>query len=176
MAEPPLRPPVLQPRPKSIATSGNRSVTASATSISPRPSSQSRQSSPARATPNTDASDKAAIALVRRVLCSPAHAGYVDQRPIEEHLPPLTSSNDVDLQLYALIAILVKDLVQSWYGKITPDQAFVEELVRVIAHCTRALEERLRNVDLKALVFDEIPGLIESHVLGAPEEPLLRSI
>jgi hypothetical protein len=91
-------------------------------------------------------------------------------------LPPLTSSNDVDLQLYALIAILVKDLVQSWYGKITPDQAFVEELVRVIAHCTRALEERLRNVDLKALVFDEIPGLIESHVLGAPEEPLLRSI
>ena len=99
----------------------------------------------------------------------------MDQRPIEELLPPLTSSNDVDLQLYALIAIVVKGLVQGWYGKITPDQALVEELVRIVAHCTRALEQRLRRVDLEALIFDEIPELVESHVLGGPYQPPSRS-
>lgn len=98
----------------------------------------------------------------------------MDHRPVEELLPPLTSSNDVDLQLYALIAIIVKDLVQGWYGKITPDQAFVEELVRIIAHCTRALEQRLRKVDLEALIFDEIPELVESHIFGGPYSPPSR--
>lgn len=90
----------------------------------------------------------------------------MESRPIDEFLPPLTSSNDIDLQLYAIIAIVVKELVYSWYGKITPDPSFVEEVVRIVAHCTRALEERLRTVDLEALIFDEIPELIESHVLG----------
>lgn len=98
------------------------------------------------------------------MLCPNNHAS--EPRPIDELLPPLTSSNDVDLQLYAIIAIVVKDLVQSWYGKITPDQYFVEEVVRIVAHCTRALESRLRTVDLESLLFDEIPGLVERHVLG----------
>ena len=78
----------------------------------------------------------------------------------------MTSSNDVDLQLYAIIAIVVKDLVYSWYGKITPDQAFVEEVLRIVAHCTRALESRLRTVDLESLILDEIPELIEGHIHG----------
>ena len=78
----------------------------------------------------------------------------------------MTSSNDVDLQLYAIIAIVVKDLVYSWYGKITPDQGFVEEVLRIVAHCTRALEGRLRTVDLESLILDEIPELIEGHIHG----------
>ena len=78
----------------------------------------------------------------------------------------MTSSNDVDLQLYAIIAIVVKDLVYSWYGKITPDQDFVEEVLRIVAHCTRALESRLRIVDLESLILDEIPELIEGHIHG----------
>lgn len=78
----------------------------------------------------------------------------------------MTSSNDVDLQLYAIIAIVVKDLVYSWYGKITPDQGFVEEVLRIVAHCTRALESRLRAVDLESLILDEIPELIEGHIHG----------
>lgn len=68
------------------------------------------------------------------------------------------------MQLYAIISIFIKDAVQSWYGKITTDQTFVEEVITVIAHCTRAIEERLRYVDLEALVFDEIPRIIERHV------------
>lgn len=72
----------------------------------------------------------------------------------------------MDLQLYAIIAVVVKDLVYSWYGKITPDQGFVEEVVRIVAHCTRALESRLRTVDLEGLILDEIPELIEGHIHG----------
>lgn len=72
----------------------------------------------------------------------------------------------MDLQLYAILAIIVKDLVYSWYGKITPDQSFVEEVVRIVAHCTRALESRLRIVDLCGLIFDEIPELLEGHIKG----------
>jgi len=103
---------------------------------------------------------------VKRVLCPQSHGGAADNRPIDELLPPLTSSNKVDLQLYAIIAVIVKELVYSWYAKITPDQGFVEEAIKIIAHCTRALEGRLRTVDLEGLVFDEIPELVESHVNG----------
>jgi len=167
MTQPSLRPPCkLQHRPKTVPTFSSTSLAANSTLITPRlsrPSSRSRQSSPVRSNGAPDFSDKAASALIRRVLCPQSHG---EHRPINELLPPLTSSNDVDLQLYAIIAIVVKDLVQSWYGKITPDQGFMEEVVRIVAHCTTQLESRLRTVDLEALVFDEIPGLVEGHING----------
>lgn len=170
MTQPALRPPAnLQPRPKAGATFRNSSINANAAATPPqlsRPSSTSRQSSPTRPIQGSDASDRATAALVRRVLCPNVHAGSTEPRPIEDLLPPLTSSNEIDLQLYAIIAIVVKELVQSWYGKITPDQAFVEEVVSIIAHCTRALEGRLRTIDLEALIFDELPGLVKNHVVG----------
>jgi hypothetical protein len=65
--------------------------------------------------------------------------------------------------------------VNSWYAKITPDQVFVEEIVKIIAHCTRALEQRLRKVDLESLLFEELPDLLDTHVrsmdiVGKPQE------
>lgn len=76
----------------------------------------------------------------------------------------MTSRNDVDLQLYAIIAIIIRDFVQTWYQKITPDEDFVAEIVRIIAHCSRALEQRLRKVDVESLLFDELPDLLDKHV------------
>ncbi|KAK4190111.1 PXA domain-containing protein [Podospora australis] len=112
-------------------------------------------------------SDKATSLLIRRILC-PQHlekaAAKNSPPPIEELLPPLTSRNDVDLQLYALIAIILREYVQSWYNKITPDETFVAEIVQIIAHITRALEQRLRKVDLESLLFDEIPDLLDRHI------------
>lgn len=131
-----------------------------------RPSSRSRQSSPVGSFSSIEISDKSTAALVRRVLCPNAYGNSGELRPIEELLPPLTSSNEIDLQLYAIIAVVVKEFVQSWYSKVTPDQGFVEELVRIIAHCTRALEGRLRSLDLEGLMFDEIPELVEGHIVG----------
>lgn len=115
-------------------------------------------------TTSTDVKDDAATtAFVRRVLC----AGQIStSQPLEEILPPLTSSNEVDLQLYAIIAVIIKDFVQAWYARITPDHEFVDEVVQIIAHCTRGLEQRLRRVDLESLLLDEIPQLLIDHADG----------
>ncbi|KAL1961341.1 hypothetical protein VTO42DRAFT_69 [Malbranchea cinnamomea] len=118
---------------------------------------------------------KATTALIRRILVpQTATTGYgsdqniarerVNPPPLEELLPPLTSSNEVDLQLYALIALVMKEFIHTWFLKITPDTTFTEELLQVIAHCTRAIEQRLRRVDIEGLILDEIPALIEAHV------------
>lgn len=130
-------------------------------STTPRPSEASKL--------NIDTlSDKATAAFIRRTLC--AHQALAEggtaQKPIDELLPPLTSSNEVDLQLYALLAIIIKDFVYTWYTKITPDHVFVDEVIQIVAHCTRALEQRLRKVDLEALLLDEIPLLVDAHLTG----------
>lgn len=168
MAQPPLRPPPsLQPRPKAVPTFSGAAVAAKSAPSTPQlstPSTQSRQSSPARSIVTTDISDKATTALIKRVLCPSSHGA--EPRPLNELLPPLTSSNEIDLQLYAIIAIVMKDVVYSWYGKVTPDQTFVEEVVKIMAHCTTQLESRLRKVDLESLLLDEIPELAERHVNG----------
>ncbi|KAJ4993828.1 PXA domain-containing protein [Stagonosporopsis vannaccii] len=117
-------------------------------------------------------SDKATAAFIRRTLCSHdvllgnGEKGGNTPRPIDELLPPLTSSNDVDLQLYGIISVIIKEFVQTWYSKITPDHVFINEVIQVIAHCTRALEQRLRKIDLESLLLDEVPGLLEEHLIA----------
>ncbi|KAK4999378.1 hypothetical protein LTR66_001575 [Elasticomyces elasticus] len=120
-----------------------------------------------------DAMDEVTAAFVRRTLCArQLHAntitagdkGAITPRPLDELLPPLTSSNAVDLELYAIIAIIIKDFVQSWYTRITSDHDFTDEVIQVIAHCTRGLEQRLREVNLEVLVLDEIPQILQSHM------------
>jgi splicing suppressor protein 51 len=128
-------------------------------------------------------SDRATALLIRRTLCPQLQqqqqvGGANDngrdgqqQAPIEEILqllPPLTSRNDVDLQLYAFLAIVLREFVQSWYTRITSDEAFVAEVVHIIAHCTRALEQRCRKLDLESLLLDEIPDLLNRHITGKP--------
>ncbi|KAJ5514257.1 PX-associated sorting nexin 13 [Penicillium fimorum] len=151
-------------------TSSSRSTALpSATTLQPpsRPSSQLRTQRDSGKDDPDYVSDKATTALIRRVLCpQTSNHGATSPQPPEELLPPLTSSNDVDRQLYALLAIIIKEFVYSWYSKITPDQALVNEVLQVIAHCTRALEQRLRQIDVAQLALDEIPGLVEAHVLS----------
>ncbi|EGP92260.1 uncharacterized protein MYCGRDRAFT_66382 [Zymoseptoria tritici IPO323] len=115
---------------------------------------------------------EATIAYIKRTLCSKPryldstgdHPAKVESEPLEDLLPPLTSSNAVDVQLYALIAVILSNFVQVWYNRITPDQDFVSEIVQIIAHCTRGLEQRVRHVDLESLLLDELPQLIVEHV------------
>ncbi|OQE47422.1 hypothetical protein PENCOP_c001G08897 [Penicillium coprophilum] len=150
-------------------TSSSRSTALPSATLQPpsRPSSRLRtQRDPGKDDPDY-VSEKATTALIRRVLCpQTSNHGASSPQPPEELLPPLTSSNDVDRQLYALLAIIIKEFVYSWYSKITPDQALVSEVLQVIAHCTRALEQRLRQIDVAQLALDEIPGLVEAHVLS----------
>lgn len=124
---------------------------------------------PQRQIPKRD--DAHAIAYIKRVLrsgnriSSSANPG-TSPEVVGGLLPPLTSSNAIDIQLYALIAILLENLVQSWYSRITPDQQFVDEIVRITAHCTRGLEQRLRDVALDDVLLDELPGLLIEHIEG----------
>lgn len=117
------------------------------------------------------------IRYIKRILCASRRGTLTDQRdldskPLEELLPPLTSSNEIDIQLYALIAVILSNFVQTWYNRITPDQDFVAEVVQIIAHCTRGLEERLRHVDLEDLLLDELPALMISHIDGTASHPI----
>lgn len=159
----------INPRPKMGSGLSPGMVTPKASTQRSREPSRRRRES---ARPNGDTKEvedeavKCTDALVRRVLCPLAQAGLSEARPLDELLPPLTSSNEVDLQLYAIIAIVMRDFVYSWYARITPDQSFGEEVIRIIAHCTRELEQRFRRVDVESLVLDEIPALIEEHISG----------
>ena len=117
-------------------------------------------------------SDEATAAFIRRTLCSQkiqasGHLSDHGQSSVNDVLPPLTTSNALDLQLYAFVAILFKDAVHSWYGKITADQEFRDEILHIVAHCSRALEQRLRDADLETLLLDDLPGLVEAHTEGA---------
>lgn len=125
----------------------------------------------------------ATIDFIKQVLCASrplagpskdANFDSVESKPLNELLPSLTSSNDVDLQLYAIIAAVLRQFVQSWYNAITPDQDFTSGVVHIIAHCTRALEQRFRRLDLELLVLDEIPALLLTHVDGkcGPSPPI----
>ncbi|KAI1273603.1 PXA domain-containing protein [Xylaria sp. FL0933] len=152
------------------ADDGEPSASASVPLASPNDdatSSSQAHHRPTRPAPSDFLSDKATAALIRRSLCA-RHLTADRERgspaPIHDLLPPLTSRNDVDLQLYALISIIIREFVQNWYNKITADETFVAEIVQVIAHCTRALEQRLRKVDLESLLFDELPELLAAHV------------
>ncbi len=157
----------LQPRLKAPATSNISSQSASATK-DPHSKAEIPVSRLNVRPPSSDpVSDRTTLFLIRRTLCSQlGDKGRNTPAPIDQLLPPLTSSNEVDLQLYAFISIIIREFVQTWYTKITPDQVFVEEVVKSIAHCTRALEQRLRKVDLESLLFDELPELLEVHVQG----------
>lgn len=135
---------------------------------------RAKMSRTGRDTSSTDpTSTQTTLALIQRVLV-PNKPGLTDTTSdvtaIEDILPPLTSSNDVDVELYAILAIIVKDFVNTWYTKITPDHDFVEEIIQIFAHCSRALEQRLRQIDRTTLFMDEVPLLIQHHLDGKESE------
>ena len=59
-----------------------------------------------------------------------------------------------------------RDFVFGWYSKITKDRTFVDELITVIAHITRSLEQRSRELDKVTLILDDLPLLLDVHFRG----------
>lgn len=106
--------------------------------------------------------DHKSLSLIRRTLC-PHHPPTT---PLSDLLPALTSSPCVDAHLYVLLSIIIRDFVLVWYSHISTEPSFIEEIVSVIAHCTRAIEERARKVDWETLVFDDLPAVLEAHITG----------
>jgi hypothetical protein len=172
-AVPTLRAP-LQPTLKAASTTQSSQLlgVAGQTPVQSRASSRVRSAQQSRqeVSNNDFLSDKATLSLIRRVLVADGTETRNTPKPVEDVLPPLTSSNDVDVQLYAIIAIVIKDFVNVWYSKITPDHTFVDEVIQIIAHCSRAIEQRFRDIDVVELFLDEIPALVEEHVEGEREQ------
>ncbi|KIW79049.1 hypothetical protein Z517_08889 [Fonsecaea pedrosoi CBS 271.37] len=170
-SSPPRLPfPTVATKASSTAQSSQLTVAAeSKASPGPRPASRPQPIARARqdAAAPDPTSERATLSLIRRTLVADGSHGAdrkVSPAPIEGVLPPLTSSNEVDVQLYAVVAIIIKDFVNSWYSKITPDRTFVDEVIQIIAHCSRALEQRIRQVDVTELILDELPVLVERHI------------
>lgn len=114
--------------------------------------------------------DNKSLSLIRRTLCS--HSPPTT--PLPDLLPALTSSTTVDAHLYVLLSIILRDFVHSWYSQITSEPSFTGELIALVAHCIRALEERARKLDIETLVFDELPALIHAHIAGTTSGPRPR--
>ena len=62
----------------------------------------------------SEVEDKRTAAFIKKVLCAGSERKNVDDTPLEVLLPPLTSSNELDLQLYAFIAVIISENVDPW--------------------------------------------------------------
>src|SRR5512140_776067 len=117
-AQSPARVPTPRPNaPPAVSTSSDSATTSASTSRPPKaqiPPGNGQQQPAARRGPRAATpdplGDRATAFLIRRALC-PQHLDKSKgpSPPIDELLPPLTSRNDVDLQLYALIAIVLRE-------------------------------------------------------------------
>lgn len=58
----------------------------------------------------------------------------------------LTPSSEIDLQVWALLAVVVRDFVASWYGTITNDTELVTEVVKVVGVVVAGVAARVGKV------------------------------
>ncbi|KAK7208406.1 PXA domain-containing protein [Myxozyma melibiosi] len=116
------------------------------------------------ATASGSAADDATTTLIKNILVPTSAL----QKPLESTLPALTSFTDIDKELYAFVALILRQFVLVWYARIAgddiADRAFVYEVVHVIAHVTRSIEERIRKVELEMVLLDDIPFVLDSHL------------
>lgn len=80
-------------------------------------------------------------------------------------LPRLNCSDEVAREIYALIALLLRQFVQSWHSEIIDDSKFLNELVVEISKVVNILIERLKTINLDDFILDDIPYLIDMHLI-----------
>lgn len=83
-------------------------------------------------------------------------------------LPPLTSSNDLDIRLYALFSLLINDFIFGWYENslnLGEKDNFTKELIFIFAHISRNLQERINKShnDFIRLIITDLPYLLNDH-------------
>ncbi|KAK9331579.1 PXA domain-containing protein [Lipomyces starkeyi] len=141
---------------------GTNTAASASTTGANTPAAASIQGTMTPVPPST--ADDATTTLIRNTLVPTSAL----QRPLDATLPALTSFPDIDKELYAFIALILRQFVQGWYTRIADDdvadRAFVYEVVHVIAHVTRSLEERLRKAELEMLLLDDVPLVLDAHL------------
>lgn len=86
----------------------------------------------------------------------------------EHRLPPLTSSNNIDVKLYALFSLLLHNFVFGWYTNsldLGSREEFTNELIFIFAHLCRNFQERINNStdDFVKLLIMDLPYLFTEH-------------
>jgi hypothetical protein len=81
-------------------------------------------------------------------------------------LPQLTGSDEANLELYGLLAVITRQFIQSWYSKISSDTSFALEVVNAIGKIIRVLEKRVLELDLDKVLLDDLPFILDCHVQG----------
>ncbi|CDK28698.1 unnamed protein product [Kuraishia capsulata CBS 1993] len=135
--------------------------------VSPSPSpSLSSQSKNSFSVSNQDTNSQEYLENLIRKLFSNPNVKLTNKTDLQDFLPALTSSQDVDIQTYALIGLFLRQFVMGWYPRISHDTSmeFMGELLGVVAHITRNLQQRCQRIDWSKLLLDELPVVLESHV------------
>lgn len=134
------------------------------------PSPVPRASQPTQAQLLAALSPAATSALIRRTL----HPSASKDTPLSALLKPLTGNTDVDFEIYALLAVMLREFVVKWYGGITGDGGFVAEIGELVEGVVREgwgrLGERKRENGGWGGVVVEIGGVVgevgRGHVDG----------
>lgn len=109
--------------------------------------------------------------LVRQVLLPDSE----ESQNVLEQLPKPTSCSDaVNTEWYALVALICRHMVQSWYSRISDDPGFVQEMVEVLAKVSLDIDERLKKVDYETVLLDGLPYIIDTHFDAVDKAKKLR--
>ncbi|OBT64904.1 hypothetical protein VE03_06473 [Pseudogymnoascus sp. 23342-1-I1] len=144
-------------------TADTRPQPSSTTSIKPTratPSPAPRAPQPTQAQLLAALSPAATSALIRRTL----HPTASKDTPLTSLLTPLTGDVDVDFEIYALLAVVLREFVVKWYGGITGDGRFVGEIAELVEGVVREgwlrLGERRKENGGWGGVVVEIGGVV----------------
>ena len=82
-----------------------------------------------------------------------------------------SGTEQLDVQLYTLLALICRGFISPWYAKISRERTFFLEIVRVSRHVFRQLEARLVNlghddqqIDKLHFLCTSIPRILERHI------------
>ncbi|GAA95811.1 uncharacterized protein L969DRAFT_95312 [Mixia osmundae IAM 14324] len=106
-------------------------------------------------------------AVLYRLLWPPSASPHA-QSCSQIELPPLLRNRRLgerlDRPLYNLLALILREHVLPWYGKLSRDKEFVWELRRVLVDVLREVERACSSIDLPELVYCRLPTLVDVHV------------
>ncbi|KAA8899916.1 hypothetical protein TRICI_006286 [Trichomonascus ciferrii] len=98
--------------------------------------------------------------VIQRTLF-PRDGGNADWRI---KLPRPTESDRVNKEFYALLGLILRQFVSSWYSKITEDGKFVYEIVKTVSGVVGRLEDRALSLDLDTIILDDLPYMLDAHI------------
>lgn len=93
-----------------------------------------------------------------------AETDALAKRALYQREPLYPQSLVISDTLDALINLILRDFVQSWYGKISPRPTFTNEVDRTVRVALKDLRDRIFAVDLVEVTVSRMVPLITGHL------------